>query len=223
MGCNVDEPKNWLAYLDLAFAGDRATIDCLQEWFGYCRSDDTSFQMAAAMISSLRSGKATIACILKDVVGKEFVCMPKPSIFSDLFGINILVDKKLAIFPDMRIPKKINCQDVFERIVGIVGEDPQTIDQRYRSAITMKLPTRLMFVSNTNIDFFDQNGGAFASRLLVFRPKHNVLLAENHNLSARLLGELSAIQQWAAVGYDRLISNGQFTRITPSDLSVNAA
>ena len=47
--------------LDQLWAGDSESIAALQEWFGYCLTNDTRQQKILMIVGPKRSGKGTIA------------------------------------------------------------------------------------------------------------------------------------------------------------------
>ena len=64
-------PVEWLAFLGQVWGDDPESIDCLQEWFGYLLTPDTRQQKILMMVGPKRSGRGTIARVLKALVGRE--------------------------------------------------------------------------------------------------------------------------------------------------------
>ena len=72
----ASEPAEWLDFLDRVWGDDRESIDCLQEWFGYLLTPDTRQQKILMMVGPKRSGRGTIARVLKALVGENNVVNP---------------------------------------------------------------------------------------------------------------------------------------------------
>ena len=83
-----------------------------------------------------RSGKGTIARILRKLLGQANVCGPTLSSLGTNFGLAPLIGKRLAIISDARIGSKTDQNIIVERILAITGEDALTIDRKYRDAWT---------------------------------------------------------------------------------------
>ena len=65
----ASEPAEWLDFLDQIWGPDEESIACLQEWFGYLLTPDTRQQKILMMVGPKRSGRGTIARVLKALVG----------------------------------------------------------------------------------------------------------------------------------------------------------
>ena len=97
---------------------------------------------------------------------------------------------------------------VVERLLTISGEDAVSIDRKYMSAVTMKLPTRFMFLTNEFPRFSDASG-ALAGRFVILRLIES-FYGREHGLTKRLLNELPGILNWAIEGWKRLHERGHF-------------
>ena len=70
-------PQAWLAFLDAAlWPDDPQSVETLQEWFGYCLTPDTRQQKMLLRVGPKRSGKGTVARVLKGLVGADNVAGP---------------------------------------------------------------------------------------------------------------------------------------------------
>jgi putative DNA primase/helicase len=208
-------PRNWLKFLNDLWDDDRESIALLQEWFGYCLTADTSQQKMLLLVGPRRSGKGTIGRILALLIGEGNRCGPTVSSLAGAFGLQPLIGKSLAIVSDARF-----CGDdistVAERLLCISGEDPITIDRKYLTAVTLRLPTRFMFLSNDLPQFTDASG-ALAGRFMVLRLTQNWFGREDLGLEARLTAELPGILLWALQGWVRLHERGRFVQPASSD------
>ncbi|MCC7424468.1 MAG: bifunctional DNA primase/polymerase [Planctomycetaceae bacterium] len=201
-------PKCWFAFLHQLFDGDSESLDLLQEWFGYSLIADTSQQKMLLLVGPRRSGKGTIARVLTRLVGQGNVCGPTTSSLAGPFGLQPLLGKSLAIVSDARFGGE-NIATVVERLLCISGEDCLTVDRKFKTSVTMRLPLRFMFLSNEFPRLTDASG-ALAGRFLILRLTQSFYGKEDPDLTNRLLLELPSILNWAIEGWHRLRERGRF-------------
>ncbi|MCY2976682.1 MAG: phage/plasmid primase, P4 family [Planctomycetota bacterium] len=207
-------PMAWHGFLHRLFDGDIESLDLLQEWFGYCLTGDTSQQKMLLIVGPRRSGKGTIARVLAKLIGAGNVCGPTTSGLSGPFGLQSLIGKSLAIVSDARFSGD-NIATVVERLLCISGEDTLTIDRKNIASVTLKLPTRFMFLTNEFPKLSDSSG-ALAGRFVVLRFTESFYGREDKGLTAKLLLELPGILNWAIEGWQRLHERGYF--VVPSSV-----
>ena len=207
---DAPEPTAWYTFLHQLFDGDLQSIDLLQEWFGYCLTADTSQQKMLLVVGPRRSGKGTIARVLARLVGTGNVCGPTTSSLAGLFGLQPLIGKTLAVVSDARFTGE-NITTVVERLLCISGEDAVSVDRKYLTAITMKLPTRFIFLTN-ELPRLRDTSGALAGRFLILRLTESFYGREDTRLTEKLLAELPAILNWAIQGWQRLRERGHFVQ-----------
>lgn len=208
-------PELWLTFLHQLFDGDSEALDLLQEWFGYCLTGDTSQQKMFLIIGPKRSGKGTIARVLTRLLGRDNVCGPTVSSLATDFGLQPLLGKSLAIVSDARF-KGSETSNVLERLLCISGEDFLTIDRKYQQSVTVKLPTRFLFLTNELPRLADASG-AIASRFLLLQLTNSFYGKEDHALSDRLAAELPGVLNWAIAGWHQLRERGRFQQPKSSE------
>src|SRR5262249_35844905 len=59
----------WEQFIAQVYPDDEQAVTLLQDWLGYCLTDDTSQQKMLMMIGVKRSGKGTIARVAQALVG----------------------------------------------------------------------------------------------------------------------------------------------------------
>src|SRR4029453_17300951 len=89
------------------------------------------------------------------------------------------------------------------------GRDPPTVDRKHMTSVTMKLPTRFMFLTNEFPRLTDASG-ALSGRFVILRLTESYYGKEDIGLTDRLLGELPGILNWAIEGWQRLKDRGHF-------------
>jgi len=201
----------WLSFLQQVLPGDPEGQQLLQEWFGYCLTPDTCQQKFLMLIGQRRSGKGTVGRILQAVLGGSTNTIgPTLASLSKDFGLQSWIGKLVAVFGDTRSGGR-EPQTVVERILSIVGEDTLTIDRKHRGEVSVKLPTRIMLLSNEVLRLGDASG-ALIGRMLVLPFDQTFYSREDVTLEARLRGELPGILNWALAGKRRLAERGRFVQ-----------
>jgi putative DNA primase/helicase len=199
----------WERFLAQIWPDAPDAIAALQEWFGYVLSGRTDQQKILLMVGPSRSGKGTIARVLKMLVGKENLAGPTLAGLGTNFGLSTLVGKPLAVISDARLSGNDNSQ-VVERLLTISGEDTIDVDRKFRQPWTGKLPTRLMILSN-ELPHFGDSSGVIARRFILLNMTVSWLGKEDPTLTDKLIAEMPGIINWALDGLARLETTGRIT------------
>ncbi len=207
---HAQAPAAWLNFLGELLGEDMQAWDLLQDWFGYCLTGDTSQHKMLLLVGPKRSGKGTIARVLARLVGASNVAGPTTSSLAGSFGLQPLIGKSLAIVSDARFSGE-NIQTVVERLLCISGEDTLTIDRKHLTSVTMKLPTRFMFLTN-ELPRLSDASGALAGRFMMLKLTESFYGKEDKTLTDKLLAELPGILNWAIEGWKRLRQRGHFVQ-----------
>ncbi|MFD6494009.1 phage/plasmid primase, P4 family [Streptomyces sp. NPDC060188] len=200
----------WERFLAQLWPDDPDTIAALQEWFGYVLSGRTDQQKILLIVGPSRSGKGTIARVLKALVGKENLAGPTLAGLGTNFGLSTLIGKSLAIISDARLSGNDNSQ-VVERLLTISGDDTIDIDRKFREPWTGRVPSRLMILSN-ELPHFGDSSGVIANRFILLSMRVSWLGKEDPTLTDRLTAEMPGILNWALDGLARLQRNGRITQ-----------
>lgn len=204
-------PRVWLALLSQIWPDDPSSIDCLQEWFGYLLTSDTRLQKILMMIGPKRSGRGTISRVLKALAGPNNVVNPTLGTLARPFGLSVLIDKPVAVFPDARLSSRPDNAAIVESLLSISGEDDQSIDRKHLPSWTGRLPTRFVLVSN-ELPRLRDSSRALSSRLIILRFTRSFFGREDVTLFQKLKGELPGILLWAFEGWRRLRHRGWFVQ-----------
>ncbi|MFE2730905.1 phage/plasmid primase, P4 family [Streptomyces sp. NPDC059349] len=209
---NASAPE-WDRFLADIWAEAPDAIAALQEWFGYVLSGRTDQQKILLMVGPSRSGKGTIARVMKELVGKNNLAGPTLAGLGTNFGLATLIGKPLAVISDARLSG--NDSQVVERLLTISGEDTIDIDRKFRVQWTGKLPTRLMMLSN-ELPHFGDSSGVIARRFIVLNFTRSWLGQEDPTLLDRLVAEMPGILNWALDGLARLQCTRRITEPSAS-------
>ena len=210
--CQID----LLAGLPLDFLGRAQFRWIVDKWHdllaaivgNYCLTLDTRQQKILMMVGPKRSGKGTIARVLRRLIGERNVAGPTLSSLSGDFGLQPLLGKSVAIIGDARLNGRDNSAQI-ERLLSISGEDSLSVGRKNMTAVESKLDTRLMLLSN-ELPRFSDVSGALASRMIILRLTRSWFGMEDAGLFARLIPELPGILLWAIQGWQRLRHRGHF-------------
>lgn len=204
---HAPEPAHWHAFLHSLWQDDQASIDTLQEIFGYFLSPDTKLQKIMMLIGDKRSGKGIIGRIARMLVGKRNTCSPTLASFGQPFGKQALMGKTLAIISDARIGGRTDKAMVAEALLSISGEDPQTIARKFLTDWSGTISARFLILTNELPNIADVSG-ALVSRFVILHLKESFLGREDLGLFGKLSPELPGILKWALEGRDRLYKRG---------------
>jgi putative DNA primase/helicase len=204
-------PTVWLDFLARLWPGDKTSIAALQEWTGYLLTPDTRQQKILLLVGPRRSGKGTIARVIRTLVGPDNVAGPTLASLAMNFGLWPLLGKTVAMIQDARLSGRSDVASVTERLLSLSGEDALTVDRKNLSPVTVKLAARFMILSNELPRLTDASG-ALAGRMVLLRLTQSWYGQEDVQLTDRLLGELPGILWWAIQGWHRLRSRGYFVQ-----------
>jgi putative DNA primase/helicase len=202
-------PRAWLEFLGKLWPDDPRAVGALQEWFGYCLLPDTSQQKILMIVGPKRSGKGTIARVLRGLVGLANTAGPTLAGLGTNFGLWPLLDKTLAIISDARLSGRSDAAVIVERLLSISGEDAQTVDRKNMRPVTAKLAVRFVILTN-ELPKLNDPSGALVGRMVLLRQTQSWYGKEDPHLTEKLLAELPGILLWAIGGWRRLRERGRF-------------
>lgn len=204
-------PVAWLAFLASVWGDDRESIDTLQEWLGYLLTADTSQQKALMIVGPRRSGKGTLGRVVVQLLGERNTASPTLASLGNNFGLEPLVGKTCALMSDARLGARADIAGVAENLLRLTGEDPISVDRKFREAYTARLIARIVVLTN-EVPVFRDAASALPSRFIVLRTERSFYGREDHSLDGKLAAELPGILVWALAGLRRLRERGRFVQ-----------
>jgi P4 family phage/plasmid primase-like protien len=202
------EPTLWLKFLSQIWPDDPESIALLQEWFGYVISGRIDMEKLLVFFGLRRTGKGTIAHVLRCLLGRHNCCGPSADSLGQNFGKEPLIGKTLAIIDEMAITG--SGKKFVSVVKDIVGRGAPTIDRKHKTAWNGNLGVRFMLLANQRENLPDASG-AIIERSLVLETTISFEAKPDRKLRDKLEEELPAILNWALDGLDRLDKQGHFT------------
>jgi putative DNA primase/helicase len=202
-------PVGWFRFLESIWSNDAESIETLQEIMGFLLLADTSHHKIFLFVGPRRSGKGTIARIIRKLVGEPNYAGLTLSTLATQFGLADLISKPVAVIPDARLSDRMDQRVVVERLLSISGADPLPVDRKFRSVWNGALPTRIVILTNEMPRLRDTSG-ALAGRFIVLCFPKSFYGQEDLGLEGRIGRELPGILNWCLEGAQRLLERGHF-------------
>lgn len=201
----------WHEFLTSIWDDDQKLKDQLQEFFGYCLTNDISLHKFAILMGKSRGGKGVITDILSKMVGEENTASPSLSNLGKDSALCEMANKSLTLIPDAHTVHPMSRDVVLSNLKAITGGDRLSFHELYKGSRNTLFLTKIAIITN-NVPDFNDSSGALVNRALVF-PFHKTFIdKEDYKLREKLLGEIAGIAQWAVAGLRRLHANkGVFT------------
>jgi putative DNA primase/helicase len=201
-------PAKWDMFMYDLFGNDSESYQTLMQFIGLLLTPITRYQKALFIVGPKRSGKGTISKIIQRLVGHQNCCAPTTMGLADRFGLETLIGKTVSITSDSRFSRH-TAQPVIERILNVTGEDFVSIERKYQKTISMRLPTRMIFLSN-ELPYFPDSSNAITSRFILLKLTKSFYDKPNLNLENELSEELPEILNSAVFWFHELIKQGYF-------------
>jgi putative DNA primase/helicase len=217
----------WVQFLEEAFPGDDESKAFIEEWMGYCMTEETRFQKGAMLIGEKRSGKGTISHVLRQMVGDpSYVGLSFSTWTATENSGQCLIGKRVGLFSDVRLkPGRAYGQSYdpgglshvsAERLLNITGEDTVTLGRKNIDAWQGQLRLKIMLISNEAPNLNDA-GGVLPSRFIKVHFGVSFFGREDVDLRAKLSAELPGIAGRCVRAYQHLCARGQFIQPATAD------
>lgn len=183
---------------------DEELIKCMQEIFGYTLMNTTKAEKAFFFYGIGSNGKSLCANILITIIGKDNVSNIPLARFSDKFGIEGILDKKLNIANENEFGNAIST----EVLKALISGDSISIARKFKKAIDYKSQIKLIFLMNSLPNTLDNTHGFYRKILIIpFRKVFKEQDIDRDLYSKIVKSELSGILNWAIEGAERLKNN----------------
>ena len=214
------ECPRWEQFLAEVFPGDPESQATLEEMLGYGMTYDTKFEKGFFLVGVKRSGKSTVARILKKLVGDQaYIGLSFNTLTKGENSVAEIVDKKVAVFSDARFrqarmfgasydPGGIG-HAAAELLLNIVGRDTISLGRKYKSKWIGQLPTKIVITSNEVPNLRDASG-VLPTRFIKLEFKQSFYGHEDIELRDKLSSELPGIANRCLTALRRLNERGRF-------------
>ncbi len=209
------QPGELVEFLKSTLPDDEEAKRALRMWFGYFISGMTDQQKMLTLVGLPRSGKGTIAAMLKMLMGKNSHASVNATELNKDFGLQPLIGKTLGIFADAQV--NVTGRLFIERLLSITGEDDQNVNIKGLPQMLMKLAIRFLFLSNIP-PIINDPSGAIVNRMITINLPGDFSEKPDLGLQKRLLNpsEMSGTLNWALDGLDDLLDRGDLGFIQPT-------
>lgn len=196
---------NFLAAIESIFCGDRELIKVVQQQFGNCFLETCKAEKMFFWIGTGSNGKSLLAEVLTALIGAENISHIPLSGFSDKFGLEGLINKKLNLSAENEMERGALSTAPLK---AITSGDTLNVQRKYKTAVSIKQSTKLIFLMNNLPTTLDLTLG-FSRKLLVI-PFNRIYRSEemDKHLKEKLLKEQSGILNWTLEGAISLMENG---------------
>ena len=203
---------NWLRFLGELFPTNPGAIPLLQQMFGHLITSDMTLQKIFLIVGRPRSGKGTIARIIRALLGaRSYADSNMTALAGSSFGFESTIGKKLLIVPDARLDRSQDAAAAKEMFLTISGGDNPEIARKFLRNYAGPSELRILLLANELFDLGGDVSGALPNRIVPIECLESFLGRENLGLFERdLLPELSGILNWAIDGWLLLQAAGQF-------------
>jgi len=184
----------------------------LAEVFGYILDGSLAYEKFFLIQGKKRTGKGTIAKVLRLLLGPEAVAGMEMGSLGTSFGLESLIGKRLGVFPDLRNGSGGSGTIwALERMLSVVSKDGNVVPRKFKSDWQGVLDARILMLTN-EIPLFGDRSEALLSRVLCFRTDNSFYEREDFGLIDKLEAELAGIFAWSLAGLRRLKARGRFVQ-----------
>ena len=191
-------PK-WIEFLQSIWGDDATLKRQLQQFMGYCLTNDASLQKFGIFMGKPRAGKGVITDIISEMVGMSNISSPSLAGLVKDSALHEMSTSAVTLIPDAH-NVNIHIRDgVLSNLKAITGGDSLSYHEIYKGSRTTKFNTKIIMSTNNVPDFIDSSG-ALVARMLIFPFNRSFVGKENPRLRADLTAEIEGIIQWAILG-----------------------
>jgi putative DNA primase/helicase len=156
---------------------------------------------------------------MERLIGKECSVGCTLSALANDHGLSMLVGKRLVVFGEVMKAPGNTGEIATERLVSIIGMDPQVINRKFGDIYSTTLPVKIVMACN-EFPLFMNSRQALTNRMLVFPFTESFAGKEDPKLEERLHNELPGIINWAIVGAKKLLAGERLRAPKSADATI---
>lgn len=180
-------------------------IDFLQEFSGYCLTNDTQYEIALWLYGPRGSGKSTFQEGLVSMLGDKSTHLGLANIERSRFALGNLQGKTLAVASEQPAIYMTASYLINQMISG----EQVTIERKFKDSYDIRPTFKFCWAMNETPRLYDAGDGLFRRVKIVRFPA----LAESERdprVKKAIKGEGAGILNWAIQGLQRLYKRGGF-------------
>jgi putative DNA primase/helicase len=211
----------WEWWLNDTWPGDQGARDFVEEWVGYCMTEDTQFQKALMLIGPPRSGKGLLTHVIKGLAGEAGYAAFDLNQWTGPNEREGLIGAKVAVASDTKLKEgrmygaSFDAGGLDYKSVGFllqyIGGDTVTIGRKNIRPWTGALNAKFMLLGNAPLNLNDRTG-VLPTRFITLATLRGHVKDADVTLLPRLLAELPGIAVRCAEAYRRLLARRAFVQ-----------
>ncbi len=203
-------PALFTAYCEYQWADANVHL-LLEEVLGDILLSDVRRRVFHVWTGKPFAGKsAVVEGAVEGLVGSQNCCAVDLAGFAKDFGLEGAIGKKLILVSEAGVDFRYS-SGIVEKIKKISGNDMINVNRKNKPALSLRLNTKILAVSNHLLRLIDDSGALFDRLVpLQFTRRIDADKADK-TFPAKLRAELPGIVLLALRGWKRLRDNGRFT------------
>lgn len=185
-------------------------IPTIQEFFGYCLYRRHHIHKSCMLIGEGKNGKSTLINLLSTFLGQDNVASRELNqLIADKFAVADLYGKLANVAADIA-SSALGQTGLFK---ALTGEDLVTAEKKFKGAFNFRNYAKFIFSANALPRSPDKTYAFYRRWIIINFPNTFTDLECNENLIQELTTpeELSGLFNWAIIGLQRLIRQGDFS------------
>jgi putative DNA primase/helicase len=204
--------SRWTGFLKQVLENDDERIALVQQWFGYCLTQDTTQQRFVVAVGDGQNGKSVLLDVLTALLGPDNVSHIRAELFAQRFQLTPTLGKLANISYDTG---KID-ESAEATIKEFTAGDRMYFDRKGIPGVMAYPTARLILATNRAPHFADRSKGIWRRMIVIpFRVSIDRDRQDPH-LATKLKAELPGIFNWSIEGLRELRRHGQFNIPTVS-------
>lgn len=198
----------WVKTLGEIFENDGMKMELLQEFFGYCLSNDSEQKKGLLLLGETDTGKSTVLDTFREVIGDKNISNVPLEYLANPQYTPLLMNKTVNLDPDVNK----NASDYEREFKIITGGKQEKVSCNQKHIPTFEFTPKCKLVLAANIfPKITDHSSAFYQRLMVIPFNRRFREDEKDRLlNEKLKPELSGIFNWMVEGLNRLKARGRF-------------
>lgn len=190
-----------------------AEVKALQEFAGYCFTDDTRIQKGLFVLGPPRSGKGTIERIIRNRVGENNCVSKKLDELGNTHALANLPGKRFFAISDCRPEKRDQVQSGVQTLLYVIGGDAVDINRKHLDPYCYK-PVAKVLVACNQVPPMGDATDALLNRFVFIETTVSYAGKEDPTLFDQIMEESNEITWWMLRGLRRLWKQkGKYTTV----------